>query len=185
LTFSKIGLNSPFLSLQWTRSYAKTGYLDPIDYRTNLVVLTGYQATKVVFDGTTATGVEFASSSTATTYTVNARQEVILAGGVIGSPQLLQVSGVGPSDLLTSLGIQVVKDLPGVGWGLTDHLSGSITLNTTFPTSGDLLYNNATFAAEQLALWKEGDADSMYTAPNNAIAYVNLTVRPHSLSTIY
>ena len=162
--------------LQWTRSYSKTGYLDPVDYRTNLVVLTGYQATKIVFDGTTATGVEFASSSTAASSTVNARQEVILAAGVIGSPQLLQVSGVGPSDLLTPLAINVVKDLPGVGWGLTDHLSGSITLNTTFPTSGDQINDNTTFAAEQLALWKAGDADSLYTAPNNAVAYVNLTV---------
>ncbi|GAA5982892.1 hypothetical protein JCM5350_001544 [Sporobolomyces pararoseus] len=159
----------------WTRSYAKTGYLDPVDYRSNLVVLTGYQATKIAFDGTTATGVEFAASSNGTSYTVNARQEVILSAGVIGSPQLLQVSGVGPSDLLTSLGITVVKDLPGVGWGLTDHLSGSITLNTTFPTSGDLLQDNTTFAAEQLALWKQGDANSLYTAPNNAVAYVNLT----------
>ncbi|GAA5906271.1 GMC family oxidoreductase [Sporobolomyces salmoneus] len=159
----------------WTRSYAKTGYLDPIDYRTNLVVLTGYQATKIVFDGTTATGVEFASSSTSESFTVSAREEVILSAGVIGSPQLLQVSGVGPSDLLTGLGIEVVKDLPGVGWGLTDHLSGSITLNTTFPVSADLINDNATFAAEQLALWKAGSPDSLYTAPNNAVAYVNLT----------
>ncbi|GAA5936260.1 uncharacterized protein JCM15063_002761 [Sporobolomyces koalae] len=159
----------------WTRSYAKTGYLDPVDFRSNLVVLTGYQATKVVFDGTTATGVEFAASAAGTTYTVNARQEVILSAGVIGSPQLLQVSGVGPADVLTPLGIDVVYDLPGVGYHLTDHLSGSITLNTTFPISGDMLNDNATFAAEQLALWKEGSADSLYTASNDAVAYVNLT----------
>ncbi|GAA5847460.1 hypothetical protein JCM5353_005428 [Sporobolomyces roseus] len=159
----------------WTRSYAKTGYLDPINYRTNLVVLTGYQATKIVFDGTTATGVEFAATASDTKYTVSASQEVILSAGVIGSPQLLQVSGVGPSDLLTPLGIPVVYDLPGVGWHLTDHLSGSITLNTTFPLSGDALNANTTFAAEQLALWEGGSADSLYTAPNNAVAYVNLT----------
>jgi len=55
-------------------------------------------------------------------------------------------------------------------------LSGSITLNTTFPISGDTLNANTTFAAEQLALWEEGSADSLYTAPNNAVAYVNLTV---------
>ncbi|GAA5855847.1 hypothetical protein JCM8547_000383 [Rhodosporidiobolus lusitaniae] len=159
----------------WTRSYAKNGYLDPVDYRNNLVVLTGYQATKVVFDGTTATGVEFASAAGEDTYTVSANQEVILSTGVIGTPQLLQVSGVGPSDLLTGLGIEVVKDLPGVGMHLTDHLSGAITLNTSFPFSGDLVESNTTYAAEQLALWKEGDASSLYTSPNDAVAYINLT----------
>jgi choline dehydrogenase len=206
---------------QWTRSYAKDGYLDPIDYRSNLVVLTGYQATKIVFDGTTATGIEFAASDGNTTYTVSANEEVILSTGVIGTPrsfssfsphrffflsfprlssffvvlsyltilfscddtdaplpaELLQVSGVGPSDVLTGLGITVVKDLPGVGMHLTDHLSGAITLNTSFPFSGDPMETNTTYAAEQLALWKEGDASSLYTSPNDAVAYVNLTVR--------
>ncbi|GAA5974228.1 hypothetical protein JCM11641_003339 [Rhodosporidiobolus odoratus] len=159
----------------WTRSYAKNGYLDPIDYRTNLVVLTGVQATKINFDGTTATGIEFAASAGNDTFTVNASNEVILSAGVIGTPQLLQVSGVGPSDLLTGLGIDVVYDLPGVGMHLTDHLSGAITLNTSFPFSGDPLEVNTTYAAEQLAAWKEGDADSLYTSPNDAVAYVNLT----------
>lgn len=71
----------------WTRSYSKTGYLDPAASRTNLVVLTGYQATKIIFDNTTATGVSFAASVGATSYTVSASQEVILAAGVIGSPR--------------------------------------------------------------------------------------------------
>ncbi|GAA6037291.1 hypothetical protein JCM8097_008666 [Rhodosporidiobolus ruineniae] len=159
----------------WTRSYAKNGYLDPVDYRTNLVVLTGYQATKIVFDGTTATGVEFSAGAGNETYTVNASNEVIVSTGVIGTPQLLQVSGVGPSDLLTGLGIEVVKDLPGVGMHLTDHLSGAITLNTSWPFSGDPVEANTTYAAEQLALWQAGDANSLYTSPNDAVAYVNLT----------
>ncbi|BGP46470.1 hypothetical protein JCM10450v2_002315 [Rhodotorula kratochvilovae] len=159
----------------WTRSYAANGYLDPINYRTNLVVLTGYQATKILFDGTTATGIEFAAGAGNETYTVNAAQEIILSAGVIGTPQLLQVSGVGPADLLESLDIAVVKDLPGVGMHLTDHLSGAITLNTSFPFSGDPITVNDTFKAEQLALWKAGDASSLYTSPNDAVAYVNLT----------
>ncbi|GAA5873248.1 hypothetical protein JCM1840_000006 [Sporobolomyces johnsonii] len=159
----------------WTRSYSKTGYLDPIDYRTNLVVLSGFQAQQIVFDGTTATGVQFAASANSTSYTVSASQEIILSTGVIGSPQLLQVSGVGSADLLTPLGINVVYDLPGVGMHLTDHLSGAITLNTSFPFSGDPVEANATYAAEQLALWKAGDANSLYTSPNDAVAYVNLT----------
>ncbi|GAA5998759.1 GMC family oxidoreductase [Rhodotorula paludigena] len=159
----------------WTRSYAANGYLDPINYRDNLVVLTGYQATRILFDGTTATGVEFAASANDTTYTVSASQEVILSTGVIGTPQLLQVSGVGPSDLLSGLGIEVVKELPGVGMHLTDHLSGAITLNTSFPFSGDPITQNDTYREEQLELWRQGDANSLYTSPNDAVAYVNLT----------
>ncbi|GAA5976406.1 hypothetical protein JCM10908_005488 [Rhodotorula pacifica] len=160
----------------WSRSYSKTGYLDPIDYRTNLVVLTGFQATKIVFNGQTATGVQFAAGPGGNqTYTVNAAREVILSAGVIGTPQLLQVSGVGPSDVLTPLGIEVVSDLPGVGMHLTDHLSGAITLNTSFPFSGDPMETNTTYAAEQLALWKEGDPNSLYTSPNDAVVYANLT----------
>ncbi|BGP54267.1 hypothetical protein JCM8202v2_001844 [Rhodotorula sphaerocarpa] len=159
----------------WTRSYSKTGYLDPIDYRTNLVVLTGYQATKVVFDGTTATGVEFAAAAGNQTFTVSASQEVILSAGVIGTPQLLQVSGVGPSDLLDQFGIDVVSELPGVGMHLTDHLSGALTLNTSYPFSGDPMETNMTYAAEQLTLWKEGDPNSLYTSPNDAVIYANLS----------
>ncbi|GAA5911812.1 hypothetical protein JCM6882_003365 [Rhodosporidiobolus microsporus] len=159
----------------WSRSYSTNGYLDPINYRENLVVLTGFRATKIVFDGTNATGVEFATSASGEKYIVSASQEVILSTGVIGTPQLLQVSGVGPSDLLTGLGIEVVKDLPGVGMHLTDHLKAAITLNTTFPFSGDPITQDATYAAEQLALWKEGDPSSLYTSPNDAVAYINLT----------
>ena len=63
------------------------GYLDPIATRSNLVVLTGHLATKINFDGTTATGVTFAATAGGTAYTVIANKEVILAGGVIGSPR--------------------------------------------------------------------------------------------------
>jgi choline dehydrogenase len=71
----------------WTRSYSKTGYLDPAANRTNLVVLSGFQASKIIFDGTTATGVNFAASATGPSYTVSASREVILSAGVIGSPR--------------------------------------------------------------------------------------------------
>lgn len=63
------------------------GYLDPASERTNLVVLTGFQATKIEFSGTTATGVTFAATPAGASYTVSAAQEVILAAGVIGTPR--------------------------------------------------------------------------------------------------
>lgn len=70
------------------RSYAKNGYYDPIEStRSNLVVLTDHQATRILFDGTKATGVEFAASASGPRHTVLASKEVILAAGVIGSPR--------------------------------------------------------------------------------------------------
>lgn len=90
--------------------------------------------------------------------------------------ELLQLSGIGDSALLGSLGIPVVKDLPGVGMHLTDHLSGQISFsvpNVTF--SGDMVTTNETFAAEQMALFEAVDPSSLYNSPNHAVAYVNLT----------
>jgi len=161
----------------WTRSYSKTAYLDPAENRSNLVVLTGFYVTKINFDGTTATGVQFAASATGQTYTVNATSEVILSGGVIGTPHLLQLSGVGDSDLLTSFGIDVVYDLPGVGMHMTDHLSAELTFAGTslVAYTGDDVIENTTYAAAQKQMWIDGDADSLYNSPNDAVAYVNLT----------
>lgn len=144
------GNNSgPFLSISsinptnWTRSFSRTGYLDPYVYRTNLHVLTGYQATKIVFDtsGSTpkATGIKFAAAENQPAYTVKAKNEVILAAGVIGSPQLLQLSGVADKSVLDPLKIQQVADVPGVGFNLQDHISTAVTYspqaNVSLPPS--------------------------------------------------
>ncbi|KAI5481547.1 choline dehydrogenase [Pseudohyphozyma bogoriensis] len=162
----------------WVRSDAKTGYLDSAANRTNLVVLSGYQATKINFNGVNATGVTFAASATGTTYTVSASSEVILSAGVIGTPQLLLVSGVGPKAQLEALDIDVVVDLPGVGMQLVDHLSGQLAFNatTTVDYTGDMIENDPTFAAEQKALFLAGNATSLYNSPNDAIAYINADI---------
>lgn len=126
----------PFLSTSainptnWTRSFSRSGYLDPFIYRPNLFVLTGNQATKIVFDNSStprAIAVRFAASQNATSYTVNANKEVILSAGVIGSPQLLQLSGVGDSSVLDPVGIKQVANVPGVGFHMQDHLSGALS----------------------------------------------------------
>ncbi|PWY99221.1 alcohol oxidase [Testicularia cyperi] len=117
----------------WTRSFSRTAYLDPFTYRSNLNVLTGHQVTKIVFDGSKdangnvrATGVQYAAASGQQTHTVNARREVILSAGAINDPQILQLSGVADRGLLSSLDIQTVVDLPGVGYHLQDHLSTGV-----------------------------------------------------------
>ncbi len=111
----------------WTRSYARSAYIDPLPPRSNLAILPDATVTRIIFDTSnannlTATGVEWASASGASKQTVKANKEVILAGGTIGSPQLLQLSGVGPSDVLKAAGVNVLVNLPGVGQHLQDHL---------------------------------------------------------------
>ncbi|MFC4374251.1 GMC family oxidoreductase [Nocardia halotolerans] len=95
-------------------------YLKPARKRPNLTVLTGAQATRIVFEGTRAVGVEYRRNGE--THLVRAHKEVVLCGGAINSPQLLQLSGVGDREALGRQGIPVVHHLPEVGRNLTDHL---------------------------------------------------------------
>jgi choline dehydrogenase len=98
---------------------AAKAYLRPVMKRDNLDVVTGALVTRVRFSGDRATGVDYRHGRT--THTVDAG-EVILCGGAINSPQLLQLSGVGDARDLRALGVDVVADLPGVGANLQDHL---------------------------------------------------------------
>lgn len=102
------------------RCSAAAAYLFPAMHRPNLTVLTHAQARRVLFQGKRAIGVEFRKSGQI--QKVHANQEVLLCGGAFHSPQLLLLSGVGPREDLTTLGIDMVQDLPGVGRNLQDHL---------------------------------------------------------------
>ena len=98
---------------------AARGYLDPARRRPNLTIATGALALEVLFEKKCATGVAYAVGGGRRT--ARAEREVILCGGAINSPQLLQLSGVGPADLLRRLGIAVKHELPGIGANLSDH----------------------------------------------------------------
>lgn len=121
--------------MRWS---AARGFLKPVLTRTNLRLETGVLAERVLFEGTRAVGVRFRRGSQV--FEARARGEVILAAGAIGSPQILQLSGVGPADWLTELGLPVLADRPGVGRNLQDHLQqraiykvrGVKTLNETY-----------------------------------------------------
>ena len=102
------------------RCSSATGYLKPIRNRTNLKIETDALATGLVLEGTCVVGVRYLKGDQPVTATV--RGEVVLSGGAINSPQLLQLSGVGPADLLRELGIEVRHALEGVGRDLQDHL---------------------------------------------------------------
>lgn len=95
-------------------------YITPVKQRPNLQVLTGWQARRVLFEGTRAVGAEFQVGGEQKT--LKARKEVILCAGAIQSPQLLQLSGVGDPELLAQFDIPVVSPLKGVGQNMQDHL---------------------------------------------------------------
>jgi 4-pyridoxate dehydrogenase len=101
------------------RSSTANAFLKPARSRTNLKVATHAHTTRVMLEGTRATGVEYASDGD--TVRAEAGREVILAAGAFNTPQLLMLSGIGPADHLQSLGIEVAADLP-VGKNLQDHL---------------------------------------------------------------
>jgi len=104
------------------RVSAATAFLHPARRRPNLTVLTHAHVTAIVLDGKRATGVCFSHGGRGgVERTVSANREVILAGGAYNSPMLLQLSGIGPPALLSSLGIPVRHPLPGVGENLKDH----------------------------------------------------------------
>ncbi len=96
------------------------GFLKPVRQRRNLRVLTDAHATRVCFDGVRARAVEYRRGRER--IRASARREVILASGAIGSPQLLELSGIGSGERLHDLEIPVVHELPGVGENLQDHL---------------------------------------------------------------
>jgi choline dehydrogenase len=113
-------------------------FLKPVLKRPNLRLETGVLVEKVLFEAKRAVGVQFRQDGRLVT--ARTRGEVILSAGAVGSPQILQLSGVGPADWLGELGIPVVLDRPGVGRNLQDHLQqraiykveGTRTLNTTY-----------------------------------------------------
>jgi choline dehydrogenase len=147
---------------QWTlrngfRSSAATAYLRPARRRRNLTVITRAHATRILFSGSRATGVEYSRAGQLSSAT--ARCEVIVAGGSFNSPQLLQLSGVGPAALLDGFGIPVVADLPGVGMNLQDHYTARLVYECTEPiTLNDVVgsFTKSLAAALQFALLRKG-----------------------------
>ncbi|HEX2216586.1 MAG TPA: choline dehydrogenase [Xanthobacteraceae bacterium] len=113
------------------RSSTAVGYLKPARTRANLKVVSEALATRILFEGRRAVGVEYLVGGEKRIARANA--EVIVSSGAFNSPQLLQLSGLGPASLLKQFGIPVVADMPGVGDGLNDHYAGRIMLRVNAP----------------------------------------------------
>ena len=114
------------------RLSAARAYLHPVLHRKNLNLITKAHATRLVMDGTRVTGVEYQRRERRH---VAAAAEVVLCGGAINTPQLLQLSGIGPAAVLHDAGVSPVVDLPGVGENLQDHLEVYVQYACTQPVS--------------------------------------------------
>lgn len=121
------------------RCSTAVGYLKPVKERQNLTIYTDTQVKKIIIKNSIATGV-IVRQSDGVEKTLLANKEVVLSAGALQSPQLLQLSGVGPAELLKKHGIEVMKDLPGVGRNLQDHLQFRLIYKINQPiTNNDQL----------------------------------------------
>ena len=136
------------------RSYAARGYYQANEDRPNLRVITESLVSRVVLENSTATGVEFIHNGQK--HVVKANREVIVSGGTINSPQILELSGIGDPEVLKAAGVDVKVDLPTVGTNYQDHVVGG-TMYQLAPgqISGDIIYNPDVMAAAQKALAEE------------------------------
>ncbi|OLP54943.1 alanine-phosphoribitol ligase [Rhizobium rhizosphaerae] len=142
------------------RSSASLAYLAPIKDRRNLTVRLNARVMRIVLEGTRAVGVEIAGK--AGTEILRAEREVLVSSGAIGSPKLLLQSGIGPVEHLSSVGVKVLHDLPGVGGNLQDHLDLFVIAECT----GDHTYDGVAklhrtlWAGLQYALFRSGPVAS-------------------------
>ncbi|KAL1896755.1 hypothetical protein Sste5346_004388 [Sporothrix stenoceras] len=176
-----------------TRSDARVNHYDRvIATRPNYHLLPETSVSKILFNSAKkATGVQFVATngtSSAPT-TVTASREVLVAAGGLHTPQLLQLSGIGPKALLTKFGIPVVANLPGVGQNFQDQPTIPMTYNFTnnvSPNWGSLL-NNATYDAEQYDLYentKTGPYTLVRTLSSNFAALALKDITPNYLTII-
>jgi choline dehydrogenase len=139
------------------RFNAARAFLTPVRRRRNLQVLTHAMVERLVFDGRTVSGIEMTIAGAPARARVTG--ELVLAAGSIGTPQLLQLSGIGPAGLLRQHGISIRHDLPGVGENLQDHLQ----IRTVFQITGAKTLNDRQATrrgkagiALEYALWRSG-----------------------------
>ena len=163
------GLGLPDLTIdRGRRASASQAFLRPARRRGNLTVVTSAHATRLLFEGSRARGVEYTVRGQVRT--ANAARELVVSGGSYASPQLLMLSGVGCAESLQALGLPVVADLPGVGRGLQEHplIGMGFHAKRSFPFGANL---RADRIARSAALWGVTGAGFPSTLPLTSIAY--------------
>lgn len=176
----------------WRHS-ASDAFLRPALGRRNLRVLTGAEVLGLCFEARRVTGVRFRRAGV--TQTATCRREVLLSAGAVKSPQILQVSGIGPGRLLSRLGIEVRVDAPAVGGGLQDHLGMSYAFRASRQTLNQVLgsLGGQVSSALQYLLRRSGAfslsvnqmGGLVRSRPGLARADIQLYCNPLSYSTVY
>jgi choline dehydrogenase-like flavoprotein len=152
------------------RSYSATGYLLPNISRGNLKVLTEARATKIVLDGNVATGIEFAHDGKR--HTVKVSKEIVLSAGVIQSPQLLELSGIGDPKVLKAAGVETKIENKRVGKNFQDHVLGGMLYDLRDGlTSLDSLHG-VEYAKAQEKIYKETN-NGPYGSPGMLMGFVS------------
>ena len=161
------------------RESGVTAYLNPARRRPNLNIVTGALVTRVLFAGRRATGLEIERGGARSI--VQARREVIVACGAYGSPQLLQLSGIGDAAALQAVGVAPLLDLPAVGKNLHDHPAASIAVRTANTESYGLSWRTlprSVFIAAQYLLLRSGPLASNVFEANGFMRSKSQVERP-------
>ncbi|KAF2458714.1 hypothetical protein BDY21DRAFT_385186 [Lineolata rhizophorae] len=162
-----------------TRSSATSGYWQPASNRPNLDFLVGHRVNTVQFtDDLHAESVEIQERDGTAQMTVRANTEIVLSAGWVNDPQILQRSGIGPAATLEAAGIQVLKDLPGVGMNLQDHSSSrySSTYQTDVTPSPSSRYLDSNFSEWAQTEWEENRGGPTAQGVGNLMAQLPLTL---------
>jgi len=164
-----VGYYQSYIEDGWRVSAARA-FLRPIARHKNLEIRTNAQATAVLFEGKRAIGVRYAPGPGHPPREVKARREVILSAGAANTPKLLQLSGVGPSALLTELGVPVVHELAGVGANLQDHYMVHLVIRV----KGIETINGSPLAlVREVAKWALGRPSLLAISPSLVFGFAN------------
>jgi choline dehydrogenase len=169
---------------------ARRAFLDPVRRRANLRIVTGAEVARLSLEGRRATGVVFRQDGAA--FHARAAGEVVLAAGAIGTPKILELSGIGRGDILQPLGIDVVHEAPGVGENLADHLQirtiwrieGARTLNDWYANPWGKIRIGLDYALKRsgpLAMAPSQFGIFTRSSPEHETANIEYHVQPLSL----
>ncbi len=175
------------------RCHSSVSFLNPVKGRKNLSVITRAFVNKIIFEGKAATGVSFFNhKNRSKPETIHAGKEIILSAGIIGSPHILKLSGVGPENELNQFGISVVKHLPGVGENLQDHpdvilrcLDKSGTSLSVFPWPYMIRFLSKFYRSKTPFVFTPTDAggfiksDPSVEVPDLQLQFASLRMQPH------
>ena len=149
------------------RISAAVAFLHPAMKRKNLEVRTNARASRILFEGKRAVGIRYLADRSAPPKEVRARREVILSAGTVNTARLMQVSGVGPADLLGSLGVPVVHEIRGVGSNFRDHYASRLVMRAKPGVTTLNELSRGLHLGAQIARWALRRPNILATSPSH------------------